>query len=283
MQINNGLNAIVLNSKTILWAIVILFGIVLMGCFKSEPEKYQNNKSFKITSNQRAQMDVAFFNVFVERGMSPEQYYSEKGSPRGDIVRALAENGFEMAWLAEKFYDFYHVRYRKVSNGDAYWNRIKDLANNGDASAQCFIFLSVEELYKYGDFKPTKSDVENRFIYLNKALAQKQPECLGAWGTYNQKGDENVNHAQNNLYGAEKNCAQCQSRVASFYRRGVGIEKDLSKALCWANEAVLNSDSLDYLYDLRSLKGDISEDSTILNIINYKPKTQCKQPILQIN
>ena len=49
-----------------------------MGCFKSEPEKYQNNKSFKIASNQRAEMDVAFFNVFVERGMFPEQYYSEK-------------------------------------------------------------------------------------------------------------------------------------------------------------------------------------------------------------
>ncbi len=70
-----------------------------------------------------------------------------------------------------------------------------------------FYFLSVEELYNYGDFKPTKADVENRFIYLNKALAQKQPECLGARGTYNQKGDENVNHAQNNLYDAVKNCA----------------------------------------------------------------------------
>ena len=65
MQINNGLCPIVLNSKIMLWAIVILFGIVYMECFKSEPEKYQNNKSFKITSNQRAEMDVAFFNVFV--------------------------------------------------------------------------------------------------------------------------------------------------------------------------------------------------------------------------
>ncbi len=47
---------------------------------------------------------------------------------------------FKMAWLVEKFYDFYHVRHRNVSNGDAYWNRIKDLANFGDALTQCFIF-----------------------------------------------------------------------------------------------------------------------------------------------
>ncbi len=94
MQINDGLCAIVLNSKIMLLAIVILFGIVFMGCFKSGSEKYQNNKSFKITSNQRAEMGVDFFNVFVERGMSPEQYYSEKGSPRGDIVRALTKNSF---------------------------------------------------------------------------------------------------------------------------------------------------------------------------------------------
>ena len=83
--------------------------------------------------------------------------------------------------------------------------------------------------------------------------------------------------------GREKNCAQCQSRVASFYRRGLGILKDISKALCWVNEAVTKNDSPENEYDLRILRFTVSEDSTILNIINYKPKTQCKQPILQIN
>lgn len=245
-------------------------------------ESFDHAKAATLSPERRAQMDVAFFNDFVVRDMPGGMWQSGTSHPRGARIHALAEEGFEVAWLAEQFYNFNRIGYRDTQNGQHYWNRIKELADGGDASAQCFIWFSAEELQLYGFFKPPQTDVENRAYYLKLAVAQGQPECTGSWGAYPDKDQKK--HAENNLYAAKKGCVSCQSRVRSFYLNGSGLPKDMSKAWCWALEAERNNDSLSYVGDrqivhraiMQTKPNDMGRPE---DLIQYRPGSNCTESI----
>lgn len=93
--------------------------VFIAGCFLEQPEVFDQSKANTLTKEQKSQMDVDFFNVFLVRSFGRGVSASKLGSPRGDIVHGLAEQGFELAWLAEKLYDFHHLyRDRGVEHGD---------------------------------------------------------------------------------------------------------------------------------------------------------------------
>lgn len=246
------------------------------------PENFDYAKAAALSAERRAQMDIAFFNDFVVRDMPGGMWKSGANHPRGERIHALAAEGFEVAWLAEQFYNFNRFGYRNPSKGQQYWDRIKELADGGDASAQCFIWLSAEELQLNGFFKPPETDVDSRTHYLRLAAAQGHPECTGSWGDYPDK--DQGKHAKNNLYGAEKGCARCQSRVSDFYLHGLGLPIDLTKAWCWALEAERNSDSLSYVAGrqvvhraiMRTMPNDTGHPD---DLIQYRPGTNCSEII----
>lgn len=258
--------------------------IPLAGCQAQTvpPDVFDHAKATAIAPKRQAQMDVAFFNDFVVRDMPGGMWQSGGRHPRGDRIHKLAEEGFEVAWLAERLYDFHRFGFHNTPHAGGYWNRIKELADGGDASAQCFIWLAAEELQVDSFFKPPKADVDNRAHYLQLAVAQGQAECTGSWGAY---PDENLRkHAENNLYAAKKGCARCQSRLRGFYQRGDGLPKDLAKAWCWALETVQNSDSLMYETDRRLLHSDIIQlkpdhSGRPEDLTQYRPGTHCTEQI----
>ena len=264
---------------------VLLLALVLplSGCkAQMSPEGFDHAKSAALNPERRAQVDIAFFNDFVARDMPGGMWQSGVNHPRGARIHALAEEGFEVAWLAERFYNFNRFGYLDTPNGQHYWSRIKELADEGDASAQCFIWLSAEELQLDGFFKPPKADVDNRAHYLKLAVAQGQPECTGSWGAYPNKDQKK--HAENNLQAAKKGCVRCQSRVSSFYMSGLGLPKDLAKAWCWALEAERNNDSPSYVGSRQIVHRAImqtkpNDTGHPEDLIHYRPGSNCTEPI----
>lgn len=231
--------------------------LALAACQAHFPaDHFDYGKSAALAKEQRERMDVAFFNDFVVRDMPTELWRTGASHPRGERIRKLAEAGFELAWLAEKFYDFDRMGYKKTPDAKRYWLRIEQLADDGDASAQCFIWRAAAELTNYGFFTPPQEDVNRSALYLEQAAAQGQAQCSGDWGNYRYE-KEPAKRVELNLYGARKGCAQCMSRISTAYQSGNGVPKDISKAWCWANEATRASDSRMYENDRRYLLSDI--------------------------
>lgn len=267
----------------------ILLGVVascllLAGCqAQTPPDIFDHAKAAALTPERRAQMDVAFFNDFVVRDMPGGMWQSGGKHPRGARIHTLAEEGFEIAWLAEKFYDFHRFGFRDTPHAARHWDRIKELADGGDASAQCFIWLAAEELDMNGFFKPPKADVENRARHLKLAVAQGQPECTGNWGAYPDTDQQK--HAENNLYAARKGCARCMARLSTFYQHGEGLPRDLSIAWCWALEAERSNDSLTYVSYRQIVHGAImsmkpNDMGRPEDLTQYRPGSNCTEPII---
>lgn len=245
--------------------------------------QFDRTKAATLTKEGRERMDAAFFNDFVVRDMPVEMLRSGASHPRGARIRKLAEVGFEVAWLAEKFYDFDRMGYTHTPDPERYWLRIKELADGGDASAQCFIWRAAAELSDHGFFKPPQEDVDRRAIFLERAAAQGQAQCSGDWGNYRYE-NEAEKRAQLNLLGARRGCAECMARIAGAYKRGDGLSIDISKAWCWANEAVHNSDSVMYENNRRYLRGDImalkpNNQGRPEDLTQYRPGSHCSEPV----
>lgn len=280
MNGKNGLIKAVLS--TLLLAVALCAPLV--GCqAQTPPETFDRAKAAALTPERRSQVDVAFFNDFVARDMPGGMWESGASHPRGGRIHALAEEGFEVAWLAERLYNFHRFGYRDTPHAGYYWDRIKALADGGDASAQCFLAKSVWELREYGFFKPPKADMDKAYDYLEKAAAQGQAQCSGDWGNYRYENAP-AKRAELNLDGAKKGCAECMVRVTGAYERGDDLPRDLSKAWCWILEAQRASDSVSYENRKRSLIGIImsmkpNDTGRPEDLAQYRPGSNCTEPI----
>lgn len=256
----------------------------LAACQAQTPQgSFDQAKAAALTREQRERMDVAFFNDFVVRDMPAEMWRSGANHPRGARIRKLAEEGFELAWLAEKFYDFDRMGFRDTPDAERYWRRIRELADGGDASAQCFVWRSAPELRSNGFFKPSLDDVSSGPRYLELAAAQGQAQCSGDWGNYRYE-NEPAKRAELNLYGARKGCAECMARVRVFYLNGLGLPQELAKAWCWALEAEHTNDSGMYASERQSIRWVIAkskpnETGRPEDLTQYRAGSHCSEPI----
>lgn len=203
----------------------------------------------KLTPEQRRRMDIEFFNEFDVRKELPTEERKQR-------VIALAEAGFEPAWLSLRLFDYDHGNlsfYFKSYTDDyaAHWHRLKALADQGNASAQC---LLPELTYEYNSdhagfakdmnlkdlpTNETDADIDR---YRDAAAAQGQSYCLRyAAGKAIRQG--------NDKKGMEiiRECAYdgtsaCEESLALDYLTGSdGLPKDKAKGLCWYMRAYAHS------------------------------------------
>lgn len=277
-----------------------VLGVWLVALFCSacsaqpEPPPFNYEKAEALTPKRRAQMDVAFFNDLVYRNSSTRN--RRDSQPRGERIHALAEEGFELAYLAEQMFNFHYFG-SKRENADLrrWWARVQQLAAEGDASALCFILVMEPAVLD----KHSEVLTATQLAAMERAAMQGHPQCMGEWSGGHWAGRQNndlVQIAAWNLKGAEKGCLRCQSRMASYFADGEGVPKDHSKAWCWITEAVRQTDSSKV--DISTVIGSISsimdridrtdpenwvccEERPRLKVL-YKPGTNC-QVVQQLN
>lgn len=262
----------------------VLLAAVTFGCHAApEPDTFDQSRAAALTQERRTALDVAFFNEFVVKGQMPRgMWESGAAHPGGARIHAMAEEGFEVAWLAERLFDFHRGGFPRSSpEGIHYWNRLKALAVAGDASAQCLIWRAAPELNKFGGAFVPEEDVKvARYQFVEKAAAQGHPLCSGDWGNYHYQ-DDPERRAELNLYGARKGCLECQFRASGYYLDGSGVQADLSKAWCWTLEAKSLSDSVEAERYLRIRRGFITGNlrQPLEQLTHYRPGSNCEEPL----
>lgn len=236
---------------------------------------------------QRASLEIAFFNDFVVRNEQRGAIDPQGSISRGDRVRALAAKGLEIAALADQLFDFDlygqprdSLWLTRLTLGP--WDRLRELALQGDAGAQCLFALASHDLKGRPVSVVTEDDATRLAkLFLDQAAERKHPLCAAVWAMERFPGDP-VRHARANLEGAKAGCAVCQMRLYSFYSTGHGVPIDLAKSYCWLQEAVRSSDTPSYASSLdmafvsqRSRRMDGKPD---LPLHFYRQGTACTEP-----
>lgn len=208
----------------------------------------------RLTPERRRQLDIEFFNQFWYKSEGPETV------DRIRRVRAVAEEGFETAYLAEQLYNFKSLGLPWFrSDYQPHWERLKVLAAAGDASAQClFSYVS----WNYREFSldpPTKYDQEVLGPrYMKAAAEQGQPYCMIV------QAGKDYPHGQEKSLQRDIRCAYlgatiCQDGMAARYLSGRGVPADKVKALCWGYKAKSNNSAPSIESFFRSLQSAVRE------------------------
>ncbi|MCB5187249.1 hypothetical protein LG200_04415 [Methylobacillus caricis] len=149
--------------------------------------------------------------------------------------------------------------------------------------ALCFIWTVEPQLCgKYGLIPPRESGEISREDALERAAMLGHPQCMGDLGSFNYVNDP-VKRAEWNLKGAKKGCKQCQTRLATFYRHGMGTSINQALSWCWVTEAAKGADIADLIADLILSENSIwplLTDRPLLTL--YRPNTNC-EVIEQVN
>lgn len=238
--------------------------------------RFDQEAARRLTPERRRQLDIEFFNQFRYKSEGPDT------SDREGRIRAAAEEGLEVAYLAEQLYNFKNGGLPWFRPGyQPYWERLRALAASGDASAQCLLWEVARE-YRY--FKldpPTAYDVDVLAPrYLKAAAEQGHPYC-----TPRQVGKEKPDYFNNNVE-TELVCArlgvhECQEGMAARYASGRSVPVDKVKALCWIYKAKSNNSapSLENFFRSQSyavwkVAGQAGEDK-LFKVLT--PETDCDQ------
>lgn len=210
------------------------------------PPRFDPDKARQLSSERRRQHDVRFFNEMYLHANHPLE-------PRYQLFRRMAEDGFEVAYLALRLYDIRHSDLPK--RDPEALNRLKQLAAEGDVSAKCFYAIFAWRL------EDRKSDIAERLPSMLAAAEAKQPFCTGAFGGYVGDGsalppgferwkqvqaDPRRATAMAIAYeeqAAKSGDLRSQSVLALRYRLGTRVTQDLGRARCWAAIAVNTSEN----------------------------------------
>ncbi len=188
---------------------------------------FDKAKVKQLSPEKRRQYDVQLFNQLVVRGEMPLE-------PRYQLFLKMAKDGFEVAYLTLELFD---IRYsdlpKKHPKGI---DRLKELAKQGDASAQCFYGL-------YGNFFESGPVSENMAKeYTKVAARQNHPACLASYGiTFADSKQEEIEWVRKS---AERGDMIAQLMLAGAYVDGKGIPQNFSLSRCWANEAIIQSETI---------------------------------------
>lgn len=195
------------------------------------PPVFSAQATGKLSAGRLREMDVEFFNEFWVKNETPIEERVRK-------IHALAEQGFEVAQLAEKLYNFSNYGVPALhSNYLVYWQRLKALAELGNPSAQCLFSSTAVEYRSYKQDPPTQYDEEVLAPYYRKAAAaQGHPYCLALWAN-NAYRDDPTKETKIELWCAEVGINMCQRNIAIGYFNGHGVPMDMAKGVCWLVKA----------------------------------------------
>lgn len=230
----------------------------------------------RLTPERRRELDIEFFNQFHYKSEGPDT------SDRERRIRAVAAEGFEVAYLAERLYNFSNGGLPWFDRFDyrPYWARLKTLAAEGDVSAQCLFYLVVRD-YRYFKLDPPTTYDEKELTpkYLKAAAEQEHPYCT-PW----QIRKENLNYFNYNveteLHCARQGVHDCQEGMAARYGSGRSVQPDKVKALCWVYKAQRANSALSIKSFFQSLSYPIWKEvgqagiDKLLEILT--PETDCE-------
>lgn len=214
------LTLLITNFPQVALAPIALFFFILLsiGC--------TGNSSVKpISKNQeevlRSEYEVLLFNHLMTRGEWPmdKRYRS---------IKQMAEKGFEPAALALKLFDIEHTDLKKSDRSAQM--RLEQLAEQGNPTAQCLYAL----YWEHHDLQDEKGERWRR--YVTQASDHGVARCMHRRAISLERG--NLQEQVNLKYeAAHKGDLYAQTGMAFYYYKGVGVDKDLAKATCWAIEA----------------------------------------------
>jgi hypothetical protein len=184
-----------------------------------------NNNVKAISANQeeilRSKYEVLLFNHLKTRGEWPmdKRFYS---------IKQMAEAGFEPAALALKLFDLEHTDLKR--NDATAQMRLEQLAEQGNPTAQCLYAF----YWDHQDLLDEKGQRWRRYVI--QASDHGVARCMHLRAISLEEG--NLNEQVNLKFKAAlKGDLYAQSGMAFYYDKGVGVDKDLAKATCWAIEA----------------------------------------------
>ncbi|MDO8262214.1 MAG: hypothetical protein Q7T21_03205 [Gallionella sp.] len=200
------------------WLLLILCILLSVGCTG-------NNSVKPISKSQeemlRSKYEVLLFNHLRTRGEWPLD-------KRFRSIKQMADEGFESAALALKLFDIEHSDLKR--NDTSAQKRLEQLAEQGNPTAQC-LYAFYWEHYNFQDERG-----ERWRRYVTQASNHGVAHCmhLRAISLERNHLNEQINLK---FEAAHKGDLYAQSGMAFYYEKGLGVEKDLAKATCWAIEA----------------------------------------------
>lgn len=207
-------------------------------------------KAHSLSPEKRREYDVRFFNEMSLHANHPLE-------PRYQLFRRMAEDGFEVAYLALRLYDIRHSD--GTLRDPQAMKRLKAVAAEGDLSAKCF----------YGRFAwrgdRQKFDWLETLPYIVDAADGGHPSCTGAFASFLRSGDplppryeswiqirRDPQARMAKALELEEQAARAgdlgsQSWLALTYELGKHVPRDYGRARCWAGIATRTSGSAAYV------------------------------------
>jgi len=191
--------------------------ILLVGCSGS-------NRIEPISKNQdevlRSKYEVLLFNQLMTRGEWPMD-------KRFHLIKQMADEGFDPAALVLQLFDIEHTDLRR--NDAAAQVRLEQLAEQGNPTAQCLYAF-------YWDYQDRTDESGVRWRrYVIQASDHEVARCMNMRAVSLEKGNLQKQVGLK-FEAARRGDLFAQTGMAFYYEKGVGVDKDLAKATCWAIE-----------------------------------------------
>jgi hypothetical protein len=242
-----------------------------------ESTNFNHEAAAKLTTTRRKQLDIEFFNEFTVKSESGP---GGEASARAARIRRMANEGFEVAYLADRLYNFERLGIPSFRPDYAdSWNRLKELARQGDSSAQCLFAFVAAEYRSFNQDPPTRHDEEVLGSHYRKAASeQDHPYCGWLWAGNDSRIDEQQ-RIRLEAACAREQVVACQTSRAARYAEARGVPKDRVKGLCWLAKARSSSSSLrieNWFRVYRSfLRDEIGSDGVARVLHGIGPETDC--------
>ena len=212
--------------------------IFIVGCAPlSEQESSDVIYPYKreLTQEQLRKLDVEFFNVFEPRLENPGML------ERRQTIVGIARSGFEIAWLADHLFVFDRFAIPQREPGyEKYYARLKQLADAGDASAQCLMADLLGNYDIHHNTPPGQSEV-SADEYRARAIVSGHPYCL------RYRASEYLRTGQSELaYKTIRQCAdrgnaRCIGAIPNYYEDLHKKPMSLSMRYCFTYREYLLS------------------------------------------
>lgn len=240
-----------LESRQLMWLAFGAWILLLIGCLPAQAKTTAPNSA----DEARRRMDVEFFNEFSFRSEFPTEERVKK-------IKALAEAGFEIAGIAYELFNIERGGFPRGSKDhQRHYARLKSLAERGNPSAQC-LYGSAILAYRQFHLSPaTEADekVVSPAMYA-AAAKQRHPNCTVYAQDLQERTKENAEARFRSILScARAGATQCQLRMSGIYSRGIFVEPNQVRALCWELNAKRANSLSSIENGIRNRRGNFRE------------------------
>lgn len=265
-----------------------------------------------LSVRDKERLDAGFFNA-IGKIYKKEMVKSKSGEVKQVSIslqdmQTLVEMGSELAYLDMHLFD-YHQTFTQFNftEDNPYYQRLKQMANGGDAEASCLFsrripspFKGYEHL-KYDKERDTKDQsyfnslLKERFLFGPEgkwtrgsidAAKRGASDCMAAHGHRLLKGNPNLQVRPDQTLGkeylvqaAQKGSARASAVLYLNYKTGISFQRDLGKYVCWAK---IYNDSFPPVYKKEDFESYIKIQRLIskdLVITHYSTESLCQKEL----